>query len=175
VPGNREGSHYHICTTRLVELQQATVINLLNIIAAQDQDARRIDALKYRGVVVPGIRRAPIPPALHWRREGPQVCVTLLAEARPALAQVVLQRQLLRKDEHPADVGVNTIAEGEVDQAIAAAEANGRYGAMDGEGQEARPLDVRLTIGCTQRRGRRVVPTYQFGEPVDDMATFPCR
>jgi hypothetical protein len=50
---------------------------------------------------------------------------------------VVLQRLrlVLRKNENLTDVGVDTVADGEVDQTIAAREAIGRLGAVDGEGK----------------------------------------
>jgi hypothetical protein len=58
------------------------------------------------------------------------------------MIQVILQRLRLvrRKNENLTNVGVDTIADGKVDQAIAAREANGRFGAVGGEGKEVSPL-----------------------------------
>jgi hypothetical protein len=68
VTGNREGGHRHIRTALLVELQQVTVVHVIDMIAAEDQDMRRVDALQEGEVLVHRIRRPLILPVPHSRR-----------------------------------------------------------------------------------------------------------
>jgi hypothetical protein len=57
VTGHREGGHHHIRTALLLELQQVTVVHVIDMIAAQDQHMRRVDALQEGEVLVHRIRR----------------------------------------------------------------------------------------------------------------------
>jgi hypothetical protein len=71
--GNREGGHRHIRLVFPVELQQVAIVHLIEMIAAQDQDMRRVDAFQDGEVLVHRIRRALILPGPHSRRGGTDV------------------------------------------------------------------------------------------------------
>src|SRR5208337_352848 len=76
------------------------------------------------------------------RRHGHDELADLLVETRPRQPQVAVEREglVLRQDVHAAQAAVDAVAQGEVNDAIAAAERDRRLGAVARERVQALAL-----------------------------------
>ena len=130
-----------------VEGDHGGVIHLVDVVAGQDQGVARGGLLDRVDVLIDGVGGALVPvlgDALLGR-DDLDVLVQLAAEEAPALVDVAGQADglVLGQDEDLADVGVDAIGEGEVDDAIDPAEGDGGLGAVARQGLQARPAPPR--------------------------------
>lgn len=109
------------------------VVHVVDMVGHQDQDVGRRDALQRPEVPVHRIGRPAIPHLPHTlrRRQGDDGLVRLMAEARPAEPEVVFQgeRLILEEDKDLPDIGIEAIAQGKINEAIAPSKADGGFGA----------------------------------------------
>jgi hypothetical protein len=94
-------------------------------------------------VLVDGVRGAEIPVLPHplLRRQHVHELAQLRVDDAPAHAHVAVEALglVLGGDEDLAEAGVHAVGEREVDDAVGPAEADGRLGAVLGEGVQALP------------------------------------
>ena len=93
-------------------------------------------------VLVDGVGGALVPglgDALHGGEDLDELAELVGDDGPPAFADVAVERErlVLGEDVDVAEVGVDAVGEGDVDDAVLAGEGNGRLGAIAGEGEEA--------------------------------------
>ena len=98
----------------------------------------RVDVLVDRvgGALIPSSLGDPL-----LGRDDLDILIELAAEELPPLVDVPAQAHglVLRQDEHPADVRVDAVGQGEVDDPVDPAERDGGLGAVAGQRLQARP------------------------------------
>src|SRR5260370_30456714 len=121
-------------------LEHAAVIHFVNVIAGKDKDELRTLTADGINVLVDGVGRALIPLLrnAHLRREDFDV-VAEAGEGRPAGADVAVQAEslVLSEDENAAEIRIDAIREGDVDDAVESTEWNSRFGAVASERPQA--------------------------------------
>src|SRR2546429_6011571 len=124
----------HIGAGVLMLLEHESVIHFVDMIAGEDQHmfglfgADRVDILINRiGSALVQLFTHP----LH-RRQYFDELVHLAAHDIPAFTDMTIQREsfVLRKNVNPAQIGVDGVGEGDVNNAIDPAEGNGRFRAV---------------------------------------------
>ena len=93
-------------------------------------------------VLVDGVGGALVPglgDALHGGKDLDEFAEFVGDDRAPALADVAVEREglVLGEDVDVAQVGVDAVGEGDVDDAVLAGEGNGRLGAIAGQGKES--------------------------------------
>ena len=112
------------------------------MVAGQDQRVARRGLLDRVDVLVDRVGRALVPllgdPLL--RRDHLDVLVELAAEELPPLVDVPVQADglVLGQDQDLAEVGIDAVGEGEVDDPVDPAERDGRLGPVAGQRLQAR-------------------------------------
>ena len=125
----------------LVVLQHAAVIHLVDVVAAEDDHVLGLFAADGIDVLIDRIRGAHVPVgagALHGRQQFKELAQFLRHDARPAFADMTVERErlVLGKDEHPAQAGIDAVGERDVDDAVVSAEGHGWFGAVAGKRKE---------------------------------------
>jgi len=124
-----------------VRPQHLAVVHLVDVVAGQDDDVRRAQAVEDVEVLEHGVGGAAVPvllvDALLGREEVDELA-HLAAQEAPAALQVAQQAVRLVLGEHGdlAKAGVDGVRQGEVDDAQLAAEVHGRLGPPVGQGAE---------------------------------------
>ena len=131
-----------------VRLEHQRIVLLVDVVARQHDDVRRMMVADDVDVLVDRVRGATIPVLLVdplLRRQELDELVHLPAEEAPALLQVTQQavRLVLGDDTDPADAGVETVRQREVDDPELAAEIHGRLCAPRGKVLESRSAPAR--------------------------------
>jgi hypothetical protein len=119
-----------------VLLEHLLVIHFVDVIAGQNENVIRLLTADRINVLVNGVRGPKIPVLrdTHLRRqhfdELPQT-----HQYGPTAPNVAVEAEslVLRQDEDTPQIAVETVREGYVDDAIDAAEWDGRFGAIAGE------------------------------------------
>src|SRR5467141_2384415 len=123
-----------------VLLEHAAVVHLVDVIAGEDEDKFRSLAADGVDILVDGVGGALIPLLrdAHLRREDLDV-IAEASERRPAGADVAVQAEglVLGEDENAAEIRIDAVREGDVDDAIESAKRHGRLGAIASERPEA--------------------------------------
>ena len=124
----------------LVLLEHLAVVHLVDVVAGKNEDVLGLLGADGVDVLVNGVGGAHVPvvaDALHGRQDLDELA-QLAGHDVPAFADVAVERErlVLREDVDPAQVGVDAVGERDVDDAVDAAEGNGRFGAVAGEGIE---------------------------------------
>src|SRR5712691_1585824 len=123
-----------------VLLEHAAVVHLVDVIAGEDEDEFRALAADGVDVLVDVVGGALIPLLrdAHLRREDFDV-IAEAGEGRPSGADVAVQAEglVLGEDENAAEIRIDAVREGDVDDAVESAERNGRLGAVASERPEA--------------------------------------
>ena len=126
-----------------MKLDHLGVIHFIDMIARQDKRIAGRGFFDGVDVLIDGVGGPLIPmfgdPLL--RRDDFDVFVEFAAEKSPALVDVPTQadRLVLGEDEDFAQVGVEAIGQGEVDDSINSAEGDRRLGTIAGQGFESGP------------------------------------
>src|SRR5229473_1873381 len=146
--GSQGGGYFDGCDGDVgagvaVLLEHAAVIHFVDVIAGEDKNEFRalaadgVDVLVDRvgGALIPLLRDA------HLRREDFDV-VAEAGERRPASANVAVKAEslVLGEDENAAEIRIDAVREGDVDDAIESAERNSGFGAVASERPEALAL-----------------------------------
>jgi len=118
-------------------LQHAPVVHLVNVIAGEDEHVLGLLGTDGINVLIDRVRRAHIPviaDPLH-RGENFNELSYLAADDIPTFTDVPVERKsfVLGKDEDAAQFGVNAIGKRDIDDAVDAAEGDGRFGAIASE------------------------------------------
>jgi len=112
----------------VVELVQQPVVHLVDVVAGQDQHVVGGDAVDEVQVLPDGVGGAlvPVVAALHLGRHFLDELVQARGQEAEALGEVPAQRVrlVLGQDQDLADVGVDAVAEGEVDDPVDGPERN---------------------------------------------------
>ena len=119
-----------------VLLHHLAVIHFVDVVAGKNQDVLGLLGADGINVLIDRVGCALIPliaDALHGRKNFDELA-DFAAENVPAFADVAVQRQrfVLRKNVNAAQVGVEAIGESDVNDAVHAAEGDGRLGAIAG-------------------------------------------
>src|SRR6266550_3910676 len=138
--GYFDGCHGDLRAGVAVLLEHAAVIHFVDVIPGEDEDEFGALAADGVDVLVDGVGGALIPLLrdAHLRREDLDV-IAEAGEGRPAGADVAVQAEglVLGEDENAAEIRIDAVREGDVDDAVERAERNGRLGAVASERPEA--------------------------------------
>ena len=124
-----------------VLLLHAGVVHLVDVVAGEDEDvlglfgADGVDVLEdgVGGALVPGLGDA-----LHGGKDLDELAEFRGDDGAPAFADVAIERErfVLGEDVDVAEVGVDAVGEGDIDDAVLAGEGNGGLGAVAGQGEK---------------------------------------
>ncbi len=122
-------------------LEHAGVVHLVDVVAGEDDDVLRLFGADGVDVLVDGVGGALVPglgDALHGGKDLDELAELVGDDRAPALADVAVERErlVLGEDVDVAQVGVDAVGEGDVDDAVLAGEGDGGFGAIAGEGKE---------------------------------------
>ncbi len=122
-------------------LQHAAVIHFVNVVAGEDEDVLGLLGADGINVLINGVGGAHIPvvaDALHGRQDLDEFA-DFAAEDVPAFADLAVERErfVLGQDVNAAQAGVHAVGEGDIDNAVIAAEGDGGFGAVACEGIKA--------------------------------------
>ena len=124
----------------MVVLQHGRVIHPVDMISRKNQDVVGAAALQQVKVLIDGVGGPAVPRLAgpHLRRNWSDVFAQLGVVDRPAISQMFLQgmRLVLGQDQDPAQTGMDTVAEGEVDDAVPSSEGYRRLGPVSGQGMQ---------------------------------------
>ena len=146
--GNRHGyaSKRAIGVRPAVFLEEQRIVHLVDVIAGEDEDIRRVRLLDGVDVLVDGVCGSAIPEFAQTllRRQDIDEFTEFPAEESPRAVDVPIETGglVLRKHQDFPQPAVDAVREREIDDAVDAAERNGGLGAIDGEGLETRPLSA---------------------------------
>ena len=118
--------------------QHQVIVHLVDVIARQDEHMARLLGADGINVLVHRVGGSHVPvlaDPLHGRQDLDELTQLAAHDVAPAFADVPIQREgfVLGKDVNAPQVGVDAIGESDVDDAIDAAEGDGRLGAVAGE------------------------------------------
>jgi hypothetical protein len=118
------------------------VVHLVDVVAGEDEDMLRllgadgVDVLEHGvgGALVPGLGDA-----LHGRENLDELAEFTRYNRSPAFADVAVERQclVLREDVDVTQIGVNTVGECDVDDAVLTCERNRRFSTVARQGKES--------------------------------------
>ena len=136
-----------------VLLEHLLVIHFVDVVAGKDEDVIGLLAADGIDVLINGVGRALIPMLrnAHLRRENFDEFAET-HEGGPAAPDVAVEaeRFVLREDEDAAQIAIEAIGKGDVDDAVNAAERNGGLGAI------ARERPKPLALAARQQHTDRV-------------------
>ena len=142
--GDHAGGQAQAAAVPGVEVQQFAVVHAVDVVAREDQHPLGLAPFQQVDVLVDRVGGALVPlladPVLG--RDAVEELVRLVAEDVPAALQVLVQGERLVLGQHVdlPQVAVDAVAEGEIDDAVGAAEGHGRLGTVLGQRIEALPL-----------------------------------
>ena len=141
-----DGGDGDVRAGRDVLLEHLLVVHLVDVVAGEDEDVVGLLAADRIDVLVDGVGGALIPvlrDAHLGRQNFDEIAVA--HQRGPAAADVAVEaeRFVLGEDEDAAQVAIEAVREGEVDDAIDAAERDGGLGAVARE----RPEPLALAAG----------------------------
>ena len=119
--------------TLLMEAEHGGIVHLVNMVAGQDQHVIRVIALDKGDVLIDRVGCALVPfgiLALGIGRQDLHAAVRGVQTPRLAVSDVLIefQRLILRQDADRIDLGVYAVGKREIDNAVLAAERDGRLG-----------------------------------------------
>ncbi len=122
-------------------VEHAAVVHLVDVIAAEDEHIRWLLAANGVDILVNRICSAHVPVgacALHGREEFVEFSQFLGHYARPAFADVTVERQglVLRKDVDLAQPRIDAVGKRNVDDSVVATEGNCRFSTITREWEE---------------------------------------
>ena len=117
----------------LMEAEHGGIVHLVNMVAGQDQHVIRVIALDKGDVLIDRVGCALVPfgiLALGIGRQDLHAAVRGVQTPRLAVSDVLIefQRLILRQDADRIDLGVYAVGKREIDNAVLAAERDGRLG-----------------------------------------------
>ena len=128
-----ERGHGHVGAGVHMLLEHLLVVHLVDVVAGKNDDVAGVLAADRIDVLIHGIGRAQIPVRgnAHLRRQNFDEFAQA-QQLRPALADVPVERErfVLRQDEYAAQIAVDAVGKGDIDDAINAAERHGGLGAV---------------------------------------------
>ena len=116
-----------------MEAEHGGIVHLVNMVAGQDQHVIRVIALDKGDVLIDRVGCALVPfgiLALGIGRQDLHAAVRGVQTPRLAVSDVLIefQRLILRQDADRIDLGVYAVGKREIDNAVLAAERDGRLG-----------------------------------------------
>ncbi len=137
------------------------------MVAGEDDHVLGLLAADGVDVLVDGIGGAHVPVgagALHGRHQLKELAQLLGHNARPAFADVPVERErlVLGEDEDLAQAGVDAVGEGDVDDAVVPAKGHGRLGAIAGKGKEPFSGPARKQYSKCVSHVRCTLPSLTF-------------
>ena len=122
-------------------LQHEGVVHLVDVVAGEDDDVLGLFGADGVDVLVDGVGGALVPgfgDALHGWEDLDELAELVGDDRAPALADMAVERErfVLGEDVDVAEIGVDAVGEGDVDDAVLAGEGDGRLGAVAGKGEE---------------------------------------
>src|SRR5262249_3530809 len=129
---------------RLIVLpQHELVVHLVDVVAGENQNVPRLLGPDGINVLVNRVRRTQIPVfahALHGRQNFNEFAQIAGHDVAPAFADVAVKAEclVLSEDVNVAQVGVDAIGKGDVDDAVVSAKGHGWFSAV--AGQRIQPL-----------------------------------
>ena len=116
------------------------VIHFVDVVAGENQHVLGLLRTDGINVLIDRVGGALIPgfaDAFHRRQDFDELA-HFAGEESPAFADVAVQGEglVLRQDVNPAQVGINAVGKGYVDNAVNSAEGHGGFGAVAREGVE---------------------------------------
>ena len=117
----------------LVETKHSSIVHLIDVVAGQDQHVIGVIALNKRDILIDGVGRTLIPLgilALGIGRQNLHATVRRVQAPRLTVADVLVQfkRLILCQDADRIDFGVYAVGKWEINDAVLAAERDGRLG-----------------------------------------------
>jgi len=117
----------------LVEAEHSGVVHFVDVVAGEDQHVVRVIALDERDILIDGVGRALVPLGVFTLGVGRQdlhAAVRGVEAPRLAVADVLveLQRLILGQNADRVDLGVYAVGKRKINDAVFAAERNGRFG-----------------------------------------------
>ena len=115
--------------------EHLAVVHFVDVVAGEDEHVLRLLGADGVDVLVDGVGRAHVPvgaDALHGRQDLNELAEFLGDDAGPAFADVPVERQrlVLGEDVDAAQIGIDAVGKGDVDDAVLAAKGNRRLGAI---------------------------------------------
>ena len=125
----------------IVVLEHQPVVHFVNVVAGKNQHMLRLFRADGVDVLVNRVRGAHVPigaDPLHGRQDLNELAQFLGHDTGPAFADVAVERErfVLGEDVDPAQVGVDAVGEGDIDNAVVAAEGNRRFGPISCQGEK---------------------------------------
>ena len=116
-------------------LEHAAVVHLVDVVAGEDEDVFGLLGADGVDVLVDGIGGSLVPglgDALHGGQDLNELAEFVGDDRAPALADVAIERErlVLGEDVDVAQVGVDAVGEGDIDDAVLAGERDGRLGTI---------------------------------------------
>jgi hypothetical protein len=140
-PGHHDRGHRQVRPLAQVKGQHLPVIQLVDVIAGEDQHVPGTLGLQEVEVLENGVGGAPVPAVHHdlLGRHGVDELPQIGVHEVPGLAQVLVQRitAILRKHVNAADARIEAVGQGKVDDPVKAPEGDDRLGLVPGQGKEA--------------------------------------
>ena len=144
--GDRDDRHRRVGAALAVGAEHLAEVHAVELIARQDHHVARRRAAHVAQALAHGVRRPlePVAPLLgllrgQHRDEARRKYVELVGH-RDVLVEAL--RVELGEHEHVAQIGVQAVADRDVDEPVLAADRNGRLRALEGQRKEARPASA---------------------------------
>ena len=121
-----------------METQEVAVVLLADLVAGQDDDILRVIAVDEGNILVDGIGCAFVPVGagrLLIRGQYMDAAVQTVQVPGLAVADVLIQhkRLVLGQNPHRVNVGIDTVGQREIDDAVLAAKRHSRLGQLLGQ------------------------------------------
>ena len=134
---HQDGRHRHIGARLVMLLQHEPVIHLVDVIAGKNHHVLGLLRADGINILLNRIGRPHIPVFAYPLHRGQYLdeLTDLTPENIPTLADVAVQRErlVLRQDVNAVQAGVQAVRKGDVNDAVDAAEGDGRLGAVAGQ------------------------------------------
>ncbi len=144
VGGDGEGGDGDVGAGVRVLLLHAGVVHLVDVVAGEDEDVLGLLGADGVDVLEDGVGGALVPAlgdALHGGKDLDELTELGGDDRAPAFADVAVEREgfVLGEDVDVAEVGVDAVGEGDVDDAVLAGKWDSGLGAVAGERKEPLP------------------------------------
>jgi len=121
-----------------VLLEHEAVVHLVDVVAGEDEDVLGLFGTDGVDVLVDGVGGAGVPvfrDALHGWEDLDELAEFVGDDGSPTFADVAVERErfVLGEDVDVAEVGVDAVGEGDIDDAVLASEGDGGFGSVTGE------------------------------------------
>ena len=126
----------------LMLAKHLAVVHFVDVIAGENEDVLGLLGADGIDVLVDGVGGAHVPvgaDALHGGQDLDELAELLGDDAGPAFADVAIEREsfVLGEDVNAAEIGVDAVGKGDIDDAVLPAKRNGWFGAVAREREKA--------------------------------------